>query len=85
LPAIEPPVTFATAIGWPGACITTAEGQPPTLAHPVILVGPEGGWTDDELSAASTHATLGQQVLRSETAGLVAASLLSALRQGLIP
>jgi 16S rRNA (uracil1498-N3)-methyltransferase len=81
---VEVPVSFATAVGWPGACVTTPEGRPPSLSHPVVLIGPEGGWTDGELEAASTHTTLGQQVLRSETAGVVAASLLSALRTGLI-
>jgi 16S rRNA (uracil1498-N3)-methyltransferase len=43
----------------------------------VVAIGPEGGWTDAELSAARTHnfreASLGKLILRAETA--VAAAL----------
>lgn len=84
LPTIEAPVTFEAAVRWPGACLTTPGGRPPALSHPVVLVGPEGGWTEEELAAAPTHTSLGRQVLRAETAGLVAASLLSALRDRLL-
>jgi 16S rRNA (uracil1498-N3)-methyltransferase len=45
----------------------------------VLAIGPEGGWTDAELSAARTHnfrqASLGKLILRTETA--VAAALAS--------
>lgn len=41
-----------------------------------LLIGPEGGWSDDELAACRTahcaEATLGPRVLRTETAGLAA-------------
>jgi 16S rRNA (uracil1498-N3)-methyltransferase len=45
-----------------------------------VLIGPEGGWTPDEVALAAsaegtTVVTLGERVLRSETAGLVAATL----------
>ncbi|MCU1346901.1 MAG: methyltransferase, RsmE family, partial [Acidimicrobiia bacterium] len=84
LPVVEAPVPFATAVAWPGACVTSPEGSAPSLTHPVVLVGPEGGWTDEELAAAGAQTTLGQQVLRSETAALVAASLLTGLRSGIL-
>lgn len=45
-----------------------------------VLVGPEGGWSDgerDELAAlGATAVSLGERVLRVETAGVAAASLL---------
>lgn len=44
-----------------------------------VLIGPEGGFTETEMAAAAeagaSVVTLGQRVLRSETAGLVAAVL----------
>jgi 16S rRNA (uracil1498-N3)-methyltransferase len=49
--------------------------------RPVIaLVGPEGGWSDDELgmleSRGATFVTLGPRILRTETAALVAVTLI---------
>ena len=45
-----------------------------------VLVGPEGGWTDRErghlVAAGWTAASLGPQILRTETAALVVAAIL---------
>lgn len=43
-----------------------------------LLVGPEGGWSPDELRAAGKLVDLGPLVLRAETAALLAAMLLGA-------
>jgi 16S rRNA (uracil1498-N3)-methyltransferase len=61
-------------------------GAPLTLVTPTVLVGPEGGWTDDELAAVPPchHVSLGPHVLRAETAAMAAGVLLAALRAGLI-
>jgi len=44
-----------------------------------VLIGPEGGWTDDEeamlVSAGAVRVTMGPRILRSETAGVVAVAL----------
>ena len=49
-------------------------------ARIVAMVGPEGGWTDDELKQASAQAckivTLGGRILRAETAAIAVAALL---------
>ena len=46
----------------------------------VSLVGPEGGWTDDEIKLASESGweivTLGGRTLRAETAGITVVALL---------
>lgn len=46
----------------------------------VMLIGPEGDFTDDEIAAAKSHGfrpvSLGETRLRTETAGIVAATLL---------
>jgi 16S rRNA (uracil1498-N3)-methyltransferase len=51
----------------------------------VLAIGPEGGWTDDELQwfreSGWAAASLGETILRAETAAIVAAALaLDALR-----
>jgi 16S rRNA (uracil1498-N3)-methyltransferase len=45
-----------------------------------IAVGPEGGWSDDELAGAGDRVSLGPHVLRVETAAVVAATLMVANR-----
>jgi 16S rRNA (uracil1498-N3)-methyltransferase len=49
----------------------------------LVLVGPEGGWTTEELADRRTIG-LGPTVLRSETAAIVAGTLLTARRDGRI-
>ena len=49
-----------------------------------VIVGPEGGWSDEELALVSRHVDLGQTVLRAETAAIVAGTLLIARREGLL-
>ena len=51
-----------------------------SLATPVVLVGPEGGWSPRELGLVEDKVSLGDGVLRVETAALVAGTLLTALR-----
>lgn len=51
----------------------SSTGRP---ARAAVFVGPEGGWTDAELSAARSkgvwEASLGPRILRTETAGVAA-------------
>ncbi|PZG33725.1 16S rRNA (uracil(1498)-N(3))-methyltransferase [Spongiactinospora gelatinilytica] len=56
--------------------------SPPAKGDIVVVVGPEGGITDEEIdgfrAAGAVPAVLGPTVLRTSTAGVVAAALLSA-------
>jgi RsmE family RNA methyltransferase len=45
-----------------------------------VAVGPEGGWSPDELAIADGTAGLGPYVLRAETAALVAGAILAGRR-----
>jgi 16S rRNA (uracil1498-N3)-methyltransferase len=63
-----------------------ASSNPPktsSSAHPsaALAIGPEGGWTDDELAAARAagfrEASLGQLILRTETAVIAALATLN--------
>jgi RsmE family RNA methyltransferase len=47
-----------------------------------VLVGPEGGWTDEELAAVDDRVVLADHVLRAETAAIAAATLMVARRRG---
>ncbi len=84
LPEVETPVSFREAAGWAGAARAEAGGDPPSLARPVVLVGPEGGWDREERAAALPTVGLGPNVLRTETAAVAAGTLLVALRSGLL-
>lgn len=85
LPAIAAVRQLADAAGLDGASLADFDGDPPTLARPTVLVGPEGGWSDDERSLARHRTRLAPDtVLRAETAAVVAGALLVALRGGLV-
>lgn len=84
LPEIADLASFAEAAALPGASIADRDGSPPTLDRPTVLVGPEGGWTDDERACGLPSVGLGSHVLRAETAAIAAATILGALRDGLV-
>jgi 16S rRNA (uracil1498-N3)-methyltransferase len=93
LPLVEGPVPFSALVGGddgrPGSgAVALAEqgGGPLTLATPTVLVGPEGGWSDEELAAVpeGRRVALGPNVLRAETSAVAAGVLLGALRAGLV-
>ena len=90
-PEIAAPVELPEALGLPGAVrIVLAESEEKALlrdvleslpqeADIVLAVGPEGGWTVDELQsfhqAGWTPASLGRTVLRAETAAIAATAI----------
>jgi 16S rRNA (uracil1498-N3)-methyltransferase len=86
LPTLDLPVNFDQVISMTAASkIVFAErgGGPLKSAlagSPALcLIGPEGGWTDRELSAAHGHGfkavSLGASILKAETAAIVGVSL----------
>lgn len=79
------PAGFAIHVLHPGSRGPVARpGQPPAAPGHALVVGPEGGLTDDELArclrAGAREASLGPRVLRAETAAVVAVALVQALR-----
>jgi 16S rRNA (uracil1498-N3)-methyltransferase len=84
LPVIEPPRPAVELMAAPGVATAQWGGAPPSMTHPTILIGPEGGWDPSELEAAQTTVDLGPGVLRAETAAVVAGTLLQAIRTGLV-
>jgi 16S rRNA (uracil1498-N3)-methyltransferase len=53
------------------------QNQPPSPV--MLLVGPEGGWSDGDLALAKSNGfrsvSLGKRILRTETAGLAALAI----------
>lgn len=84
IPVVEPIVPWARVAAVPGACRADRGGAPPTLAHRLVLVGPEGGWDAEEAASSIPVVSLAAGVLRAETAAVTAGVVLTALREGLL-
>ena len=83
LPEISATQSLDAVLGRsPASSVALAEpgGGPLSLATPVVLVGPEGGWSERELALVCNKVSLGDGILRVETAAVVAGALLTALR-----
>lgn len=95
MPQVQPPSTLASCLAEPAACryFLDEDAAAPSLAGLLppagcrrpgdrvqLLVGPEGGWTDPERSAARDAgwcaASLAPNILRAETAALAGLSVL---------
>ena len=90
LPEIKPPIPFQTAVTTSQAinkCIAhclPGDEKPlltATADDNLVLIGPEGDFTSTEIGLALSHdyraVTLGHNRLRTETAGIVAVTLLA--------
>lgn len=84
LPHVEAVQPFGVVVARDGAALAKADGGPPSLVRPVVLVGPEGGWSPAEEAAGTAAVRLADHVLRAETAAVTAGALLSALRSGIV-
>jgi 16S rRNA (uracil1498-N3)-methyltransferase len=71
------------AASHPGAvALADRGGDAPSGAATTVLVGPEGGWTDEERASVPSRVGLGEHVLRVETAAIAAGVVLGAVRSG---
>lgn len=92
LPVIAPTITFAKATQYQAdlkLILDEAAGTKPLIEQIApaetiaILLGPEGGWTEEERESAQRQewlaCGLGGTILRAETAGIAAVSTVTAL------
>ena len=87
LPTVEPVATFAEVASGEGVGLADAgpAAGAPSLSIPTVLVGPEGGWSDEERAAVGGRfVRLGASVLRAETAAVAAGVLLCGLRESVV-
>jgi 16S rRNA (uracil1498-N3)-methyltransferase len=84
LPEVEEVTGFDEVAGRPGAVLADRDGAAPSLPGGPVLVGPEGGWSAEELARDLPRMALGDHVLRAETAAVAVAAVLGALRAGLV-
>jgi 16S rRNA (uracil1498-N3)-methyltransferase len=84
LPEVCGVVPFAQVAALPGATLADPDGDPPSLDRPTVLIGPEGGFDEEELAVGLPTTALGPGVLRAETAAVVAGAFLAGLRTRLL-
>jgi 16S rRNA (uracil1498-N3)-methyltransferase len=87
LPEVTETIGFKDlgTLGAPGeVALAQLSGDRPTVAERVIAVGPEGGWSTDELESGLPTVGFGLSVLRAETAAVTAGALMASLRTGTV-
>lgn len=84
LPTLRGPLRFSEVAPSEGTARGDVNGGPITPATRSVMIGPEGGWSATEAAAALPSVGLGPQVLRTETAAVVASTLLVAIRSRLV-
>jgi 16S rRNA (uracil1498-N3)-methyltransferase len=82
LPEVAGVASFGDVVAGAGrtAALAAVGGGPASLDRPTLVVGPEGGWDDAELTCGLPTVGLGPTVLRAETAAMAAAVVLCGLR-----
>ena len=87
LPEITDTVPFSELrdLGGDGEVVLAQlSGDRPSARQHVVAVGPEGGWSADELASGLPTVGFGLSVLRAETAAVTAGALLASLRTGTV-
>ena len=87
LPEIGDTVRFdeLSGLGDPGEVVLAQlSGDRPSVSQRVVAVGPEGGWSSEELASGLPTVGFGLSVLRAETAAVTAGALLASLRTGTV-
>lgn len=81
LPEVMLPCALVNVVTQFGAALAEPNGTRVGPTHTCIAIGPEGGFSPEELELSDQHVSLGDGVLRGETAAIVAGVLMCALRR----
>ena len=82
LPVVRPVVLLADLVSRSEVAFAEPGGVEVTAAHRTIVIGPEGGFAPEELAGSVSRVSLGESVLRAETAAIVAGALMTRCRRG---
>lgn len=83
MPQVAAVASFDEVVVEPGVCMADRTGTPLDLSTPLVMIGPEGGWSEAEAASDVPRVRLGESVLRAETAAIAAGVLLGAARSTL--
>lgn len=78
LPVVEGPLPLAEVLAATGTAVAEPGGTRDLTGISTLVVGPEGGFTADEVAGARASVDLGDTILRADTAAVVAATLMVA-------
>jgi 16S rRNA (uracil1498-N3)-methyltransferase len=87
LPEVTDTMRFGDLVSLGGegeVVLAQLSGDRPSPRQHVVAVGPEGGWSVDELASGLPTVGFGLSVLRAETAAVTAGALLASLRTGTV-
>ena len=82
LPVVHPVTQLADLVSRAEVAFAELGGVEVAAVHRTIVVGPEGGFDPDELDGSVSRVSLGESVLRAETAAIVAGALMTRCRRG---
>jgi 16S rRNA (uracil1498-N3)-methyltransferase len=83
LPTVAPVARLSDLVSLEGVVRADRDGRALSSTNTTVLIGPEGGWSPAEADT-TPGVGLGRTVLRAETAAIAAATLMVALRDGLV-
>ncbi len=76
LPAIRSITSLEQVLAMPGVAIAEPGGSEINADHRIVVIGPEGGFAPEELTKTVPTVSLGESILRAETAAIVAGALM---------
>lgn len=76
VPTLEGPVSLDEVLGRDGVAIAEPGGTTAWSEVTTVVVGPEGGFSSTEVARAARRVSLGESILRAETAATVAGARL---------